>query len=70
MEERRLERHVLRGVERFESERERPRALGDQLGRYRRYFLRVPPTTRTARAAVAWTFGFDAVGDYAVAVQS
>ena len=28
-------------------------------GTYRRYFLRVPPTTRTAREAVAWTFGFD-----------
>lgn len=26
-------------------------------GLYRRYFLRVPPTVRTARRAVAWTFG-------------
>jgi hypothetical protein len=24
------------------------------------YFLRVPPGTRTCRAAVAWTFGLDA----------
>jgi hypothetical protein len=39
-------------------------------GSYRRYFLRVPPTVRTARAAVAWTFGFDKVADYAVAAQS
>jgi hypothetical protein len=39
-------------------------------GSYRRYFLRVPPTTRTARAAVAWTFGFDKPRDYLVAVQS
>ena len=26
-------------------------------GSRRTYFLRVPPTTRTATAAVAWTFG-------------
>ncbi|WP_406316341.1 hypothetical protein OHA77_04550 [Streptosporangium sp. NBC_01639] len=26
-------------------------------GTFRRYWLRVPPTTRTARAGVAWTFG-------------
>jgi len=25
-------------------------------GSFRRYWLRVPPTMRTARAAVAWTF--------------
>lgn len=28
-------------------------------GSHRRYFLRVPPTTRTATAAVAWTFGIE-----------
>lgn len=26
-------------------------------GSHRTYFLRVPPTMRTATAAVAWTFG-------------
>jgi hypothetical protein len=26
-------------------------------GHYRQYFIRVPPNTRTAREAVAWTFG-------------
>ena len=39
-------------------------------GTYCRYFLRVPPTIGTARAAVAWTFGIDRVADYAIAVQS
>jgi hypothetical protein len=29
-------------------------------GSYRHYFLRVPPSVRTAREAVAWTFRFDA----------
>ena len=29
-------------------------------GSYKDYFLRVPPTMRTAREAVAWTFGLDA----------
>ncbi len=29
-------------------------------GQYRTYFLRVPPTIRTAREAVAWTFGMTA----------
>ncbi|WP_051712326.1 DUF6745 domain-containing protein [Spirillospora albida] len=32
-------------------------------GTYRTYYLRVPPTTRTAREGVAWTFGVDE-GDY------
>ncbi|RFU42967.1 hypothetical protein DZF91_03740 [Actinomadura logoneensis] len=32
-------------------------------GTYRQYHLRVPPTTRTAREGVAWTFGVDAA-DY------
>jgi hypothetical protein len=39
-------------------------------GSYRHYFLRVPPTTRTARAAVAWTFGFDSAADYLVTLQT
>ena len=39
-------------------------------GSHRRYFLRVPPTLRTARAAVAWTFGFDKPSEYVVAAQS
>jgi hypothetical protein len=26
-------------------------------GSYRRYFLQVPPSVRTAREAIAWTFG-------------
>lgn len=29
-------------------------------GTFREYFLRVPPTTQTAREAVAWTFGLTA----------
>ncbi len=29
-------------------------------GQFRSYFLRVPPTIRTAREAVAWTFGMTA----------
>jgi len=39
-------------------------------GSYRRYFLRVPPTTKTARAAVAWTFGFDDPSQYLIGAQS
>ena len=39
-------------------------------GSYKRYFLRVPPEVRTPREAVAWTFGFDAEGDYAPASES
>ena len=39
-------------------------------GSHRRYFLRVAPTVRTARQAVAWTFGFDKASDYEVAVES
>jgi len=30
-------------------------------GSFREYFLRVPPTTTTAHAAVAWTFGLNSV---------
>ncbi|MDP9246986.1 MAG: hypothetical protein M3O95_02675 [Candidatus Dormibacteraeota bacterium] len=32
-------------------------ATAEADGRHRRYFLRVPPTARSARAAVAWSFG-------------
>jgi hypothetical protein len=39
-------------------------------GSFKRYFLRVPPSMRSAREAVAWTFGFDRAGDYELAVQT
>ena len=39
-------------------------------GSRRRYFLRVPPDTLTARQAVAWTFGFDDPHQYAIAAES
>ena len=39
-------------------------------GTHRRYLLRVPPTTRTAREAVAWTFGFDDPQQYLPAAES
>ena len=39
-------------------------------GTYRHYFLRVPPNTRTARAAVAWTFGFTKATAYETSVQT
>ena len=42
-------------------------ATAEPDGSFRRYFLRVPPTARTARQAVAWTFGFEA---YVVAAAS
>jgi hypothetical protein len=45
-------------------------ATAEPDGSYRRYFLRVPPDTRTARAAVAWTFGFDEAPEYAIATES
>jgi hypothetical protein len=38
-------------------------------GSVKRYVLRVPPTVKTARAAVAWTFDVP-VGDYAPGVQT
>jgi Domain of unknown function (DUF6745) len=38
-------------------------------GSFRRYFLRVPPGTRTARAGVAWTFDVKS-RDYRVAAHS
>jgi hypothetical protein len=45
-------------------------ATAEQDGSHRRYFLRVPPTLRTAREAVAWTFGFDSADDYILAAAS
>ncbi len=42
----------------------------DPDGSYRRYFLRVPPASRTAREAVAWTFGFDDPSEYLLAAES
>jgi len=45
-------------------------ATAEPDGSYRRYFLRVPPATRTAREAFAWTFGFQRVADYIVAAAS
>jgi hypothetical protein len=38
-------------------------------GSHKTYFLRVPPATRTAREAVAWTFGLGAV-EYRPAAES
>jgi uncharacterized protein DUF6745 len=38
-------------------------------GRFKRYWLRVPPDTKTAHEAVAWTFGVPAK-DYAPAVET
>jgi hypothetical protein len=31
-------------------------------GTFKDYFLRVPPWVRTAREAVAWTFGMESAG--------
>jgi hypothetical protein len=36
----------------------------------KRYFLSVPPTTRTAREAVAWSFDFNDETDYSPAVET
>lgn len=36
----------------------------------RAYWLRVPPDTRTARAALAWTFGMESADQYAPGVQT
>jgi len=44
-------------------------ATEDPDGSRRRYFLRVPPDIRSARRAVAWTFGLSG-RDYKVAVES
>ncbi len=38
-------------------------------GSYRRYFLRVPPSTRTARKGVAWSFGLTRK-EYVLGVES
>lgn len=38
-------------------------------GTFKDYFLRVPPTVRTAREAVAWTFDVEPV-EYELAQQS
>ena len=45
-------------------------ATAEPDGTHRRYFLRVPPDTRTARTAVAWTFGFEKPRAYQVAVET
>jgi hypothetical protein len=45
-------------------------ATAEPNGSHRRYFLRVPPTVRTTREAVAWTFGFDNADDYLIAAAS
>jgi hypothetical protein len=37
---------------------------------FKTYFLRVPPHIKTAAAAVAWRFGFEAVRDYHPAIQT
>ena len=39
-------------------------------GSFRHYFLRVPPTSRTAHQAVAWTFGYDSAREYLLAAES
>ena len=45
-------------------------ATAEPDGSHRSYFLRVPPTARTAREAVGWTFGFDNADDYILAAAS
>jgi hypothetical protein len=45
-------------------------ATAEPDGSHRRYFLRVPPDTRTARAAVAWTFGYANPQHYLVGAAS
>ncbi|MBA2371099.1 MAG: hypothetical protein H0V71_05580 [Chloroflexi bacterium] len=42
----------------------------DRDGSYSRHFLRVPPSVRSAREAVAWTFGFESADEYVLAVES
>jgi len=39
-------------------------------GTHKTYYLRVPPKVRSARAAVAWTFGFGRVRDYRPVVET
>ena len=45
-------------------------ATAEPDGSHRRYFLRVPPTARTAGEAVGWTFGFDNADDYILAAAA
>ena len=45
-------------------------ATQERDGTHRRYFLRVPPTVRTAREGVAWTFGFENTDEYILAAAS
>lgn len=45
-------------------------ATAEPDGSHRRYFLRVPPRTRTARQAVAWTFGFEDARRYVPSIES
>lgn len=45
-------------------------ATADPDGSYRHYFLHVPPHVRTAREAVAWTFGFESADDYLVTIET
>lgn len=45
-------------------------ATPEEDGSYRRYFLRVPPTIRTARSASAWTFGYHDANEYALKKQT
>lgn len=39
-------------------------------GSFKDYFLRVPPQIKTASEAVAWTFGFDKVQEYAPSIET
>lgn len=39
-------------------------------GSHKMYWLRVPPTMKTAREAVAWTFGIERAADYAPAMET
>jgi hypothetical protein len=45
-------------------------ATPERDGSFRNYMLRVPPEVRTAREAVAWTFGFERPADYTPTVES
>ena len=39
-------------------------------GSHSRHFLRAPPSVRSAREVVAWTFGFGSAVEYALAAES
>jgi hypothetical protein len=45
-------------------------ATEERDGSRRRYYLRVPPSVRSARQAVAWTFGISRVRDYELAAEA